>query len=392
MNEQRLQQLQIVLKEMVDSSFVSGVNCMVIEHGEEQCYFEAGVANIETKAPIRRNSIFRLYSMSKPVTAAAVMLLIEEGKIDLLDNVSLYLPGFKNSDVETSTGIVNANREVNIHDLLSMTSGLVYGGDQSKAEKDTTAVFDDIIKNLYTDHAHTTVKIANRLGQCTLAYHPGEKWQYGTSADILGAIIEVVSGMKFGEFLKKRIFAPLKMVDTDFYVPESKKNRFTTVYMDSEEGLIPYLENNLGIMNDMSIEPAFESGGAGLVSTIDDYAKFAQMLMNKGTYDGIQYMAPKTVKFFTSAHLNSQQQQYMAGWPGLVGFTYGNLMRVLVDEGLTIFNGTVGEYGWDGWLGAYFVNDPKNDLIFLMMMQKKDTGTTSFTRKLRNVLASAIEL
>ena len=108
---------------------------MVIEHGEEQCYFEAGVANIETKAPIRRNSIFRLYSMSKPVTAAAVMLLIEEGKIDLLDNVSLYLPGFKNSDVETSTGIVNANREVNIHDLLSMTSGLVYCGDQSKVEK-----------------------------------------------------------------------------------------------------------------------------------------------------------------------------------------------------------------------------------------------------------------
>lgn len=228
------------------------------------------------------------------------------------------------------------------------------------------------------------------LGQGRLAFHPGEGWRYGTSADILGAVVEAASGVRFGEFLKKEFFAPLNMADTGFGLDAGKRERLAKVYEASADGLAEYHGNHLGICNHMDADVQFESGGAGLVSTIEDYKHFAQMLMNKGTYQGRSYLSPATVAYMTGCRLYPHQQEMMLGWDNLAGFSYSNLMRVLADPSLAVMNGSRGEYGWDGWLGPYFANMPDDDITFLLMLQLRDSGTFTLTRKLRNVLASAI--
>lgn len=390
-NLERLNRLGEVLEESVSLGQIAGGNLCVLYKGEEVYYAEAGYADIAGKKEISKNSIFRLYSMTKPVTSAAVMLLMERGVIDLLDSVDKYIPSFADMKVATATGDVPANRKVTIKDCLSMTSGLTYNCDPDPASKDAARVFDELDKRLYSNNPMSTMEVASKLGEGRLAFQPGESWRYGVSADILGAVIEVASGMHFGEFLKKEFFEPLGMFDTDFRVEPSKRDRLTKVYEKTAEGLIEYHGNHLGICNHMDADIRFESGGAGLVSTIADYKHFAQMLMNRGTYNGKTYLANATVEYMTGCRLYPYQQTAMMGWESLAGYNYGNLMRIMTDPSLAILNGSMGEYGWDGWLGPYFSNIPKEDVTFLMMVQLKDSGTFTLTRKLRNVLAAAIE-
>ena len=391
MNQNKLEQLQVLLQEMVDTKFISGVSCMVLQNGKEQCYYEAGLRDMANNLPITRDTIFRMYSMTKPITSTAIMILLEEGKIDLLDPVSKFLPGFSSQYVMINGMPVPVTKPVTIQNLLNMTSGLVYMGEGNPTEVRTQALFEEIKAKLLSEKPFTTLEIANRLGEIPLAFFPGEKWQYGASADILGAIVEVVSGMRFGEFLSERIFKPLGMKDTGFYVPTEKQNRLAKVYQAVKNDLEEYHISHLGIQNKMELAPAFESGGAGLVSTIDDYARFAQMLLNNGTLDGITILAPKTVEFMTSAHLTPKQQEYVNQWESLPGYTYANLLRIMKDPEAAVSISSKGEYGWDGWLGSYFMNDPKHNLTFLIMHQKIDSGTTSYTRKMRNVLFSALD-
>ena len=384
-----INQIKKVLRAGIENNELAGANMLVIKDNKEIFYHEDGFADREVGAPIKRDSIFRLYSMSKPVTAAAVMILLERGEIDLYDSISKFLTGFKEQMVDTGNGLIPAEREVNLKDLLSMTSGLVYGGD-SKAGKDTEVLFKEIDDRLLGDSPMTTLNAMNKLGKCALAYQPGASWEYGTSADVLGAVVEVVSGKSFGEFLREEIFEPLNMVDTGFHVPEEKRSRLVKTYAANGEGKLEiYTGNHLGIINKMDRNPAFESGGAGLVSTIDDYSKFAKMLMNQGSLDGVQLLRPKTVKYLTSATLSTQQQKNFELWLTLCGHSYGNLMRVMTDCSRAGDIGSLGEYGWDGWLGAYFCNCPKDDLTFLFMMQRTDSGTTPLTRKLRNIILSS---
>lgn len=384
-----INQIKKVLKDNIDNNVIAGGNLMIIKDGKEIFYHEDGLADREEGFPIKRDSIFRLYSMSKPITAAAVMILLERGEIDLYEPVSKYLPGFKNQMVHKGDNLVPAEREVTIKDLLSMTSGLVYGGEH-RAGKNTEALFQEIDSRLLGDSPINTIEAMNKLGLCGLSFQPGTSWEYGTSADVLGAIIEIVSGKRFGEFLKEEIFEPLGMKDTGFWLAEEKRNRLVKTYADNNNGdLELYTGNNLGIINKMDREPAFESGGAGLVSTIDDYAKFTRMLMNKGSFEGVQILRPHTVKYLTSGTLNTIQQKSFDNWLTLCGHSYGNLMRVMTDCSRAGDLGSLGEYGWDGWLGAYFCNCPNEDLTFLFMMQKTDAGTTTLTRKLRNIVLSS---
>jgi CubicO group peptidase (beta-lactamase class C family) len=384
-----IDQVKKALKKGISRNEIAGANLMVIQGGKEIFYYEDGYADKEEKQPIKRDSIFRLYSMSKPITAAAVMILLERGEIDLFDPVCKFLSGFNNQMVSENDKLVPVNREMNIKDLLSMTSGLVYGGN-NVAGRDTDALFKEIDKKLLGDSPLSTIEVINKLGQCTLAFQPGSSFEYGTSADVLGAIVEVVSEMRFSEFLKKEIFEPLGMVDTGFWIPEEKRSRLVTTYQAEQNGeLSVYTGNHLGIINKMDREPAFESGGAGLVSTIDDYSKFTSMLMNQGSLNGVQILHPKTVKFLTSATLNAEQQKGADLWVHLAGHSYGNLMRVLTDCSKVGGLGSLGEYGWDGWLGPYFCNCPNDDLTFLFMIQKTDAGTTPLTRKIRNIIFSS---
>lgn len=383
-------QLKKKLKASIDNGDIAGANFMVIKDGDEVFYHEDGLADIESGRPIARDSIFRLYSMTKPITATSVMMLLERGDIDLFDPVSRYIPGFKNQRVEKNGEWVPCSREVNIHDLLNMTSGLVYGG-TDKAGRHTEALFQEIGSRLYGENPMSTMEFANRLGQGPLSFEPGSNWQYGTSADVLGAVVEAVSGMRYGQFLKKEIFEPLGMKDTGFWLPEEKRDRLVKTYQDDGEGgLKLYAESHLGIVHQMDREPAFESGGAGLASTIDDAAKFTTMLMNQGSFDGVQLLRPRTVQYMTSAALTDWQQKGFDTWHTKRGHSYGNQMRVMTDPGKAGYIGSHGEYGWDGWLGAYFCNSPQDRLTILFMIQKKDAGTMPITRKLRNIVFSTL--
>ena len=391
MNQDKLKGIQEVMQEMADREYVSGVSCLVIQHGEEQYYCETGYRDIAGRHKMTRDTIHRLYSMTKPITAAAVMLLLEDGKIDLLDQVADYLPGFRNQYVIERGLIVPVKQPMTIQHLLNMTSGLVYPGESNPAEIRCEKLMEEIKSRLLTDHAMATVEIVNRIGKLPLAFMPGAAWQYGLSADVLGAVVAVVSGMSFGEFLSKRIFEPLGMQDTAFYVPQDKQERLAKVYRSTEHGLIEETECHLGIQNKMELPPAYESGGAGLCSTIDDYAKFTRMLLGNGAYQGVRIMAPRTVEYMTTAHVTPAQQRGVETWESLAGYTYGNLMRIMTDPGAGAGLGSMGEYGWDGWLGTYMMNDPVHDLTLLIMHQRADSGTTAYTRKIRNILFAALD-
>ena len=389
LNKNDIINIKDAIRSSIERNEIPGANLLIFKNGKEIFYHEDGLASKEEQISIKRDTIFRLFSMTKPITSAAAMILLERGKIDLYEPVSRYLEGFRNQLVEENNSLVPVRREMRIKDLLNMTSGLMYGG-ECEAGKAAGRVFEEVDKRLLTDSPLNTIEIANLLGKCPLAFHPGESWVYGTSADILAAIIEIVSGKRYGEFLKEEIFEPMGMRDTAFYVPMEKRERLANTYgADVKGGLSLYTGNHLGIIQSMNREPAYEAGGAGLVSTIDDYAKFSLMLMNSGTYEGTYIMHPRTVKYMTSKSLSVVQEKGLESWYELEGHSYGNLMRILTD---TSKAGTIGspyEYGWDGWLGCYFANCPTDNLNFLFMTQKTDAGTMEITRKLRNIIISS---
>lgn len=389
--DETLKRLQRVLDQAVEEKFIAGASVLVRQNGEERWYCQSGMRDIKQSLPVERDTIFRLYSMSKPVTAAAVMLLVERGCLDMGDPVSKFLPGFRGQRVAEGNLSVSVKREMNVKDLLCMTSGLSYPDESTPAGREAAAVFSQLDRRLYSDAPMTTEEVANALGACRLHFQPGERWMYGSSADVLGAVVEAVSGMRFGEFLKTELFAPLGMEDTGFYVPEEKQGRIARVYENQGGELTEAKTNHLGIRYTLDQEPAFQSGGAGLVSTLDDYARFGQMLLNGGKLGAVRILRPETVRFLTGGKLLARQQaDFEAGWEQFSGYTYGNLMRVLERPGQTWGIGFAGEYGWDGWLGPYFCNDPKNQVTFLLMYQLVNAGTTPFTRKVRNVINTGL--
>lgn len=389
MNTVIKEQFLRVIHHAMEEQFLAGATGMVLQHGKEVCYFEAGMADLEKQERLTRNHIFRLYSMTKPVIAAAAMILVERGSIDLFEPVSTYLPGFRNQCVcvDEEGNTVPVERESTLRNLLSMTAGLAYEGEESLTQKETGKVFREVLAHLEQGGTISTVEFANRIGQIPLCYQPGASWAYSTAADVMGAVIEVASGKPLAVFLEEEIFTPLGMTDTGFWVPPEKQHRLCVAYEQTATGLIPYTGNHLGIQNNMKFPPKFASGGAGLCATIDDYAKFTQMLLGHG----VQILSEATRRYLTSCCLEQNQQQAMDLWPGLDGFSYGNFMRLLQEPGKAVTLGSKGEYGWDGWLGAYFANVPELDATLLLLYQRKDSGTTSFTRKMRNVFFSSLQ-
>lgn len=389
MEQNKISDLQNAMDRSVKTGETAGSLVMVIKDGKEECFLKSGYSDLDKKTPLERNSIFRLYSMSKPVTAAATMILVERGMIDLMDQLKYIFPSFNNMKVVENGVPSRAVRDINLFDTFNMTSGLSYpGGDGAGLE--VGKVFDAIINGLKEVPGGnvSTLDFADRMGRCPLLFQPGSHWAYGTGADIMGAVIEKVSGMSFGEFLKKEIFDPLGMKDTDFYVPEDKKARLANVYESIGDGkMILYGGENLGIENPPLNKPAFESGGAGLMSTIDDYAKFTQMLLNNGEYNGVRILSENSVRYLTSGQLTPDQQKDY-NWDGLQGFSYSHFLRIMNEPEKAVSISRKGEYGWDGWLGCYMANIPSDNMTILIMTQKKDSGTFGLTRKIRNIVLS----
>lgn len=412
------EKLQKVMEQAVEECEIAGMNLLAEKDGEEICYCQAGLADREKGLPMERDTILRLYSQSKPITAAAAMILMERGALDLDQPVSDFLPAFAGQSYfteqegigeaaaggsrkeaagrenTTQTEVRPVMQPVRVFDLLRMTSGLVYPDVTSAAGRRTAKVFEEMEGRLYTKDAMTTREVADKLAGCPLAFEPGSSWHYGTSADVLGAVIEAASGEKFGEFLEKELFIPLGMKDTAFWVPEEKQSRlaqtYETVAKDGKKTMVRYEGNNLGICNRMKNPPAFESGGAGLASTLDDYMRFARMLLQGGVLDGARILKPATVRYMTGTELMEYQQRAFNHWIGLEGFSYGNLMRVCKRPFCAGIFAAEGEYGWDGWLGTYFANFPEEKMTILMGIQKVNAGTFALTRKLRNLLLAEV--
>lgn len=396
--------IQTVLDNAVKNNFLAGVNALVYKDGKEAGYWEAGFADIENKIPYKRNTICRMFSMSKTVTSVAAMILVEEGKLDIAEELGFYLTDFWNLQVCEERGRNGtphkAARNILIQDLLNMTSGYGYGAPDENGfygEHLTSALLADINSDVTGANKITTQEVAHRLASIPVNFEPGTDYNYGLSADILGAVIEKVSGKKFSDFLKERIFNPLGMTDTDFYVPENKQSRLSKVYrsMWSKEAdgniLVPYTDCNLGIQYKMDKAPAFESGGAGLCSTIDDYMKFTLMLTNGGELNGHRILQKKTVEYLASAKLSDElQKKFDAKMGHLQGYTYCNLLRIALDKGKCKSLTENGEFGWDGWLGPYLSVDIKNNLAIVMTMQRVDSGTTTTTRRVKNIIYSSL--
>ena len=380
-------QINDILAAAVRNHECAGANVLIRRHGEEVLYSQAGMADIAEGRRVERDSIFRLYSQSKPITAAAVMILVERGLIDLMDGVDRYLPGFANPRVVDQRGcITKAVRAPWIMELLGMTAGLAYP-DADPAGQYAARVFEDAHAQIRTGGGIPTVEFMNRLGEQPLAFQPGTHWRYSTCADVLGAVVEVVTGKRFGDFLKEELFTPLHMEDTAFWVPEEKRERFVTCYERGENGLTPWLGMNLAC-GEYSRDPAFESGGAGLVSTLEDYSHFADMMLQKGVWSGRRILSPKSVAFLTTPQLTGEVRRDM--WDGLRGYSYGKLCRVCVDPGQTAGFAMQGEYGWDGWLGSYYANFPNEGMTILSMQNTTNAGTTPMVRKVRNAVLAAL--
>jgi CubicO group peptidase (beta-lactamase class C family) len=367
------QRMQEVLQRAVDSRQAAGVNFLILQNGREVGYAQAGWRNVRKSVPFGRYTIARIYSMTKPITSFAVMKLWEQGRIDFDKRVCEYLPAYDRPD----------KRDMRVSHLYNMTSGLTYDGGMSPAGKAVTEVFNRVIANLDEANPFTTQQVAAMFAECPLAFEPGTRWLYGVSADVLAAIVEVASGMTFREFLKKELFDPLQLNDTDFYVPEEKQDRLAEAYWTGPEGFKPYYGSHLGVPHYMREDPAYYAGGAGLCSTVDDYARFGQMLLAGGVCEGRRLLKEETVKELLTPHLSAELTQSFRGvFSNHPGFTYDHLIMVCTDPeddpGEILHKG---EYGWNGWLGTTFRNDPETGMTFVSMVQR--LGFPDPTQKIR---------
>jgi CubicO group peptidase (beta-lactamase class C family) len=327
-----------------------------------------GLNNITSHTKLSENTIFRIYSMTKPVTAVAMMILHDQGLWKPEDPIAKFIPSFANAKVVAADGdpskLVVADHAPTVGELMTHTAGLTYGM--------TDSPLDELYKAADIWHAGSLAGFADRLGRLPLAYQPGTKWLYSLAMDVQGAIIETLSGQKLADFMRARIFAPLGMIDTGFFVPPENVNRLATLYRTSRtDGLVamdrpPMLGDNLSA-------PTVPSGGGGLVSTLDDYARFAQMLLNKGELDGARILSPQAVAQMSRNHLSDAliNGGFGVGAQSIrPGFGYGYNCAVFTDPvraGLPVGKGT---FQWDGAAGTWFWVDPENDLIFVGMIQR----------------------
>ena len=362
---------------------------VLLWHDEEEALFQMkGYADIEEQKPITRDAIFRLYSLSKPMTAVAAMTLIERGKLDLLAPVSDFLEGFDGQQVTVSdTELEPARRPVQVRDLFTMTSGLPYPGENTPSERLMMASFVQLEQEIAEGKSVSTLDAANRIGQVPLAHHPGEKWTYGTSADVLGAIIEAVSGKALNEYMQEVLFAPLQMADTGFGVSEEKRDRLATLY-ELKDNVLSVHPEQAKLRGVFSL-PDFLEGGAGIFSTIDDTMAFGRMLLKGGKLKKERILSQRAVQWLSENHLNDQQQGSL-NWDTMPGYGYGGLMQVLLSPGKSFSLGVKGEFGWDGWTGTYITVCPEKNMVMVVMQQLAGAGTNAVIRNVRNVVYANI--
>ena len=381
MSTERLRRMHNGMQALVDGHQVGGIVTLVARDGKMVDAQAFGFQDVDSKSVMKTDSIFRIASMTKPITSVAVMMLFEEGKLALTDPVSRFIPAFREMKVVTRGAagteptLQPARRQITIRDLLTHRSGLTYGfldNAQAGNAYRQTSVNDGL----------TVVEVPleeniDRLAKAPLVSQPGAEWHYSLSTDVLGRVVEVASGLTFEQFLSDRILAPLHMVDTSFSVPDAKWSRFVNVYTgDGQGGIRPMKDpeafGNTFMSPMASYKPGkkYFSGGAGLTSTAQDYSRFAQMLLNGGVLDGVRLLSPKTVELMTTSHtldLHLDNGNTPVLGPGN---EWGLGFKITSDLGAMQMPGSVGMYGWAGIYGTFFWVDPKEKLVGVMMVQR----------------------
>src|SRR6516165_10211638 len=379
----------------IDKGAIPGAVVLIARNGKV-AYFEAlGFQDREKRIPMKTDAIFRIASMTKPITSVALMMLVEEGKIQIDDPLTVYLPEFKDLKVGVEKLVPESGkpqlllepprRGPTIQDLLRHTSGFTYD-----------LFGDSLVKKAYQaanvrDSNQTLAEFTPRLAKLPLAYHPGTTWEYSVSTDVLGRVIEVVSGVPFDEFVSDRILKPLKKTSTGFFVPEADAGRLAEPQLDPTTGRRPVLLGGL----DVTKKPSFPSGG-GVVSTAADYARFSQMLLNGGELDGARLLSPHTISFMTADHLPPGTPIGLGGQFGSLkpdlddGQGFGLGFAVRVTPGHNPYPGSVGEFYWVGATGTAFWVDPKERLVAILMIQLPLAQSRHYRSLIRNLVYQAL--
>jgi CubicO group peptidase (beta-lactamase class C family) len=382
----------------VDSGRLAGMVTVVMRRGELAFAETAGKADLERNRPMRPDSIFRIYSMTKPLTSTAIMMLYEEGRFQLDDPISKFIPGFANPRVYAggSRGKIDsvpAEREINFRDLLTHTSGLTYGFMESNPVDALYRAKDGV--DFQT--ADSSLKqVVEKLATFPLIAQPGKAWNYSVATDVLGYLVEVISGQPFQVYLKDKVLKPLGMVDTDFHVPADKHERFAANYQAGASNANG--AGKLELIDDPGksryLNPRkVNSGGGGLVSTASDYLRFCKFMLNKGELDGVRLLGRKTVELMTMNHLKGDMADM--GMPRFSESTYYGIgfglgFSVMIDPAKAHILGTRGEYAWGGAASTAFWCDPQEDMAVVMLTQLMPSSTYPIRRELRVLTYQAI--
>src|SRR3954452_20979539 len=376
----RLQSMSDAFKREVDKGTLPGATVMVARRGQIGWFDAIGRQAPGAAAPMAHDTIFRIFSMTKPIVSVAIMTLIEDGHFLLSDPVSKFIPEFAEQKVGVEHNgkleLVAPNRPMTVQDLLRHTSGITY---------DHTG--NGLVQQLYQQSRLRSRKISNAehavmVAGLPLMCQPGAEWNYSRSTDILGRVIEVVSGKSLGAFITERILAPLQMTETAFHAPEANAGRLAEPFATD-----PWNGDKVQLFN-MLEKPAMESGGGGLVSTTMDYARFSQMLLNSGALDGVRIIGRKTLELMASDHLSASVKVDSPLMPPGHGFGLGFAVRT--HRGVAPFPGSLGQFFWSGMAGTFFFIDPTEDLFTVFMMQ--GPGQREYIRNmLRDLVYAAVE-
>ena len=379
-----------VMDDFIARKEENGASLVVTKGGEPVFTYSAGLADVEQGVPFTEDTICRAYSATKVVTGVACMLLVERGQMDIGERLEVYMPEYA-GPYYVREGQRIASPSIRVRDLLNMTSGIPYPGDGAEGIGETNDLWGRLDESILDGNSMTTQGFAKGVAKAPLMFPAGEKWMYGASADVLGALIERITGQNFGQFLRENILDPLGMKDTAFYVPKEKRDRLAVLYDNAGDHPTKTSYVNLCIY-DYEEEPAFQSGGAGLFSTARDFARFAGGLAG-GAMEGDtatdasikRILQPRTIDFMRENGLKPEQR-VSYDWENLWGYGYGNLVRCIENRNQAGSLASVGSFGWDGWTGPYVLIDPDAEISVTLFLQRAGAGTTRLARNVVNAV------